>query len=118
MIGWRLSAKSILEIAGGVVLFVLGVLFVVYIQPSPSNLASDAIFLGAGVLITRKGIKDRAVRSIEPSSKGIATAKSTKTQALTERQGKQKQAQSARRRLKDERQKTYQPNSKNKNQNH
>ena len=56
-----MSVKSALELASGVLLIVLGILFVIYIEANLSNIASDAIFIGAGVLMFRKGFKDRKI---------------------------------------------------------
>lgn len=50
---------AVLGIAVGVTSLILGVLFSLYIQITPANLASDLIFLAAGFLLIRKGWSER-----------------------------------------------------------
>lgn len=42
------------EIAAGVTMIALGIMFFVYIPSSALNLATNVIFLGAGVMIIRR----------------------------------------------------------------
>ncbi|MGI0091676.1 MAG: hypothetical protein ACREBS_08205 [Nitrososphaerales archaeon] len=42
------------EVAGGVAVVVLGILFIMYLPSSPLNFATDAIFLGAGGMFVRR----------------------------------------------------------------
>lgn len=46
--------RIIVEALTGFVIIVLGLLFIRYIPNSPTNLATDFIFLGAGVLIIKR----------------------------------------------------------------
>jgi len=50
--------QSIVEGIAGAGVIILGVLFIEYLPMNASNLATDVIFLGAGVLITRKAYQD------------------------------------------------------------
>ncbi|MHB8565776.1 MAG: hypothetical protein ACYC7D_06145 [Nitrososphaerales archaeon] len=52
---------SVVGIAAGSLCVFLGILFSLFISLSPANLASDLIFLGAGFLLIRKGLKERKV---------------------------------------------------------
>jgi hypothetical protein len=51
--------RVILEVIASVFLILFGVLFLLYLPVSASELATDAIFIGAGALIMRKAILDR-----------------------------------------------------------
>jgi small neutral amino acid transporter SnatA (MarC family) len=51
--------RVILEIIAAAFLILFGILFLVYLPLSLSELATDAIFLGAGILILRKAIQHR-----------------------------------------------------------
>lgn len=46
-----------LEIASSITMIVLGILFFIYIPGNALNLATNFIFIGAGVLIGRRGIR-------------------------------------------------------------
>src|SRR5579875_559326 len=63
----ELRLYAVLGIVAGAICLALGTLFSLFIEPSPSNLASDLIFLGAGFLLLRKGIKER--NTVVPSAK-------------------------------------------------
>lgn len=45
--------RTVLEVAGGIVVIVLGILFISYLPMNPLNLATDLIFVGVGVLLIR-----------------------------------------------------------------
>ena len=61
----RLSARFYLELAGGLLLIVFGALFLRYLPLSISEIATDAIFIGAGVLMIRKSILDLREAKLE-----------------------------------------------------
>lgn len=58
-----------MEIALGLVMIALGILFFLYIPGNALNLATNVIFLGAGVLIIRRGLttygQARTLRQVE-----------------------------------------------------
>ena len=54
-----MAARTIVEILGGLLLIVLGLLFVAYLGTSPSELATDVMFVGAGMLIIRRAFQRR-----------------------------------------------------------
>lgn len=54
-----MAARTILEISGGLLLIVLGLLFIAYLGTNPSELATDVIFVGAGILIIRRAFQKR-----------------------------------------------------------
>lgn len=54
-----MSARTVFEISGGTLLILLGVLFMAYLGINPSELATDAIFVGAGILIIRRAFQNR-----------------------------------------------------------
>jgi hypothetical protein len=51
--------RVILEAVGSIFLILFGVLFLLYLPLSLSEIATDAIFIGAGALFMRKAIQDR-----------------------------------------------------------
>jgi hypothetical protein len=51
--------RVILEVIASIFLILFGILFLVFLPLSVSELATDAIFIGAGALIMRKAILDR-----------------------------------------------------------
>ncbi len=70
--------RTTLELITGAILLVLGILFLIYISPSPANLASDIIFLGAGVLIIRKANDDRKKAKLQPQPKNAKQKQNVK----------------------------------------
>jgi hypothetical protein len=80
-------AKYYLTIFGGIVLIVLGGLFLIYLGVSPTELATDAIFIGAGILLIRNAFlqkrkeKQEALKpqkSKGPIAKGRANGAASK----------------------------------------
>jgi len=61
--------RVILEIIASIFLLIFGILFLLYLPLSVSELATDAIFIGAGALIMRKAILDRRVEIAEKDSR-------------------------------------------------
>lgn len=47
--------RTAVEIAAGVTMIAMGILFFVYIPSNALNLATNVIFVGAGVMIIRRG---------------------------------------------------------------
>jgi hypothetical protein len=75
-----LSARDFLEVAGGIFLILLAMLFLAYLGTDPTDIATDAIFFGAGILIVRRGylhIKARpATQDLgKPEQKGSRSKK-------------------------------------------
>ncbi len=65
-----MNGKSSLEIAGGIVLIILGILFVLTFVPNFLNLTTDAIFVIFGVVLIRSAYrKDRLDSTHLPSQK-------------------------------------------------
>jgi hypothetical protein len=60
--------RVILEVIASIFLILFGILFLFYLPVSVSELATDAIFIGAGALILRKAILDRRVEISEKQS--------------------------------------------------
>lgn len=61
--------RTIFEIIGGVSLIVLGVLFMAYLGTNPTELATDAIFVGAGVLVIKRAFQNRVRAISRPQTK-------------------------------------------------
>jgi len=57
--------RAILEIIGAIILIVLGLLFFLFLPTTFSEISTDAIFIGAGVLIFRKALLDRRKEKIQ-----------------------------------------------------
>jgi hypothetical protein len=57
-----------METVVGVGMLLLGILFVLYIPNSPINLATDLIFLGAGVLIIKRSYDMNRKQKLEALS--------------------------------------------------
>ena len=51
--------RVILEAVGSIFLILFGILFLLYLPLSLSEIATDGIFIGAGALFMRKAILDR-----------------------------------------------------------
>jgi uncharacterized membrane protein HdeD (DUF308 family) len=60
-----LAAKFYLQIVGGIILIVFGILFLLYLQITFAELTTDIIFIGAGILFIRKAFVDRRQGKIE-----------------------------------------------------
>ena len=60
--------RVFLEVIASVFLMIFGVLFLLYLPVSVSELATDAIFIGAGALIMRKAILDRRLELLEKNA--------------------------------------------------
>jgi hypothetical protein len=73
--------RVILELIASIFLILFGVLFLLYLPLSVSELATDAIFIGAGALILRKAILDRRVELLEKQSAGKLAKRSKQTEA-------------------------------------
>lgn len=71
--------RVILEAAVGVLMIFLGILFLIYIPNSPVNLATDLIFLGAGVLIIKRAYDMNKKQKLE----ALAQSKNAKKQKQT-----------------------------------
>ena len=54
-----------LEIIGGIVLIIFGILFLLYLPVTFSELATIVIFIGAGILMIRKAIVDQRQAKIQ-----------------------------------------------------
>ena len=58
--------KAVLEIIGAVVLIVFGLLFLLFLPTTISEISTDAIFIGVGVeLFIRKALLDRNKEKIQ-----------------------------------------------------
>jgi hypothetical protein len=57
--------KAILEIIGALILIVFGLLFLAFLPITFSEIATDSIFIGAGVLFLRRAILDRRKEKIQ-----------------------------------------------------
>jgi uncharacterized membrane protein YkgB len=68
--------RTIVEAVVGVLMIILGMLFLIYIPNSPVNLATDLIFLGAGVLIIKRAYDINKKQKLE----ALAQSKSAKKQ--------------------------------------
>ena len=55
-----MAAHKVLELIGGILLIVLGLLFIAYLGTNPTELATDVIFVGAGVLVIRRALQSRS----------------------------------------------------------
>ncbi|MDG6996198.1 MAG: hypothetical protein JRN52_09770 [Nitrososphaerota archaeon] len=55
-----MAAHKVLELIGGILLIVLGLLFIAYLGTSPTELATDVIFVGAGMLVIRRALQRRS----------------------------------------------------------
>jgi uncharacterized membrane protein HdeD (DUF308 family) len=55
-----LSVRFYLEIVGGIVLIIFGLLFFVYLQLNLSELVTVVVFVGGGALIIRRAFQNRA----------------------------------------------------------
>ena len=64
--------KTVAKVIGAIFLIVLGILFLAYLQRAPTEVASDAIFIGAGLLLIRSAYLDGK------SAKAAATAQTAK----------------------------------------
>jgi hypothetical protein len=60
-----MGGRFYLEISGGVLLIIFGFLFLAFLPITISELATDAIFIGAGILIIRKAFIDRRLAKIQ-----------------------------------------------------
>ena len=60
--------RTIVEAVTGVVMIVLGVLFLIYIPNSPVNFATDLIFFGAGVLIIKRAYDNNKKQRLQALS--------------------------------------------------
>ncbi len=82
-----MGTRFYLELAGGVLLIIFGILFLRYLPITISEITTDSIFIGAGVLIIRRAILSRRVGKIEqPLGKKNHKSPSTKTGAKKIRQ--------------------------------
>jgi len=65
--------RVILEIIAAVFLIIFGILFLLYLPFTISELATDAIFIGAGALIMRRAFQDRRADRVrtQSSEKGV-----------------------------------------------
>ncbi|MDA4111074.1 MAG: hypothetical protein OK439_00940 [Thaumarchaeota archaeon] len=61
--------RVVLEIISAILLIIFGILFLLYLPLSISELATDAIFIGAGALIMRKAFQDYKNEIIEEQSR-------------------------------------------------
>jgi hypothetical protein len=77
--------RPILEGIAGVGVIILGILFIEYLQPNASNLATDVIFLGAGVLIIRRAYRDYKKPKIQPQPVSKKNAKQNQKQQANKR---------------------------------
>jgi small neutral amino acid transporter SnatA (MarC family) len=57
--------KAVLEIIGAVILIVFGLLFLLFLPTTISEISTDAIFIGAGILFIRKALQDRNKEKIQ-----------------------------------------------------
>jgi len=57
--------KAVLEIIGAVILIVFGLLFLLFLPTTISEISTDAIFIGAGILFIRKALLDRNKEKIQ-----------------------------------------------------
>ena len=57
--------RTIVEAVTGVVMIVLGILFIIYIPNSPVNFATDLIFFGAGVLIIKRAYDNNKKQKLQ-----------------------------------------------------
>lgn len=63
------SVRFYLEIIGGILLIVFGILFFIYLGLSFQEVTTDVIFVGAGVLIIRRAIQDRKQDKVQEQVK-------------------------------------------------
>jgi hypothetical protein len=61
----QLGALYYLEVAGGVVLVIFGILFFLYLPINFSEVTTIIIFIGAGILIIRKAVLDRREAKVQ-----------------------------------------------------
>lgn len=80
----RTTAKFYLEIAGGILLLVFGVLFFLFLQLNFSEVTTIVIFIGAGILIIRRAALNRKQLQIEDRS-GEKNQKTTGTKSDTKK---------------------------------
>ncbi|MDG6905261.1 MAG: hypothetical protein JRN20_05685 [Nitrososphaerota archaeon] len=73
--------RVIIEAAVGALMIVMGLLFLIYIPNSPTNLASDFIFLGGGALITKRAYEMNKKRKIE----ALAQTRNSKKQKQSQK---------------------------------
>jgi hypothetical protein len=57
--------RVVFEIIGALVLIVFGLLFLLFLPTTFSEISTDAIFIGAGVLLLRKALLDRRKEKIQ-----------------------------------------------------
>jgi hypothetical protein len=60
-----MRVRFYLELIGGIILIIFGILFLRYLPITISEITTDAIFIGAGVLIIRKSILNRRVQKVQ-----------------------------------------------------
>ena len=68
--------RMIVEAVTGVVMIVLGILFLIYIPNNPANFATDLIFFGAGVLIIKRAYEANKEQKLQV----LAESKNAKKQ--------------------------------------
>jgi uncharacterized membrane protein len=68
--------RMVVEVATGVLMMILGILFLIYIPNNPANLATDLIFMGAGVLIIKRAFESSNKRKLQ----ALAETKNIKKQ--------------------------------------
>ncbi|HXQ91902.1 MAG TPA: hypothetical protein VN739_02775 [Nitrososphaerales archaeon] len=57
--------RVVFEIIGALILIVFGLLFLLFLPTTFSEISTDAIFIGAGVLFLRKALLDRRKKKIQ-----------------------------------------------------
>jgi hypothetical protein len=71
--------RIIFSIIGGVLLIVFGLLFLIYLPTSGTELATDAIFIGAGILIIRSAYLNRRREKQQAQMSSAASSGKKKT---------------------------------------
>jgi hypothetical protein len=61
----NLAARFYLQIVGGILLILFGILFLFYLQITFTEFTTDVIFIGAGILFIRKAIVDRKKERVQ-----------------------------------------------------
>jgi hypothetical protein len=83
-----LNGKSSLEIAGGAVLIILGILFVLTLGISFLNLTTDAIFIIFGILLIRGAYRKGRLDSTQLSSQKERNRAAANGKAATKKKDK------------------------------
>ena len=65
--------RIVLESSAGAMMLALGILFLIYLSDNATNVATDFIFLGAGLLIIQRAYRNSKVARIErrPERKSV-----------------------------------------------